>query len=102
MSKNCAATPFDAGPQFFLWLIFGAFGRRIEQSLNAPSANGRNDTTVSPSHFTSQASPTSGSICRFSGLSLSGNLIASCDSGNTPRKPSSPGAYQGKMPLGAV
>ena len=48
MSKNCCATPLDAGPQFFLWLIFGAFGRRIEQSLNAPSANGRSDATVSP------------------------------------------------------
>ena len=48
MSKNCRATPFDAGPQFFLLLIFGAFGRRMEQSLKAPSANGRNDATVSP------------------------------------------------------
>jgi hypothetical protein len=52
----------EAGPQFFLWLIFGAPGRRMEQSLKAPRANGRSDTTVSPCHVTSQASPTSGSI----------------------------------------
>jgi hypothetical protein len=79
----------DAGPQFFLKLIFGALGRRIEQSLNAPSANGRNVTTVSPSHTTSQARPTSGSICRFSGPSasvVSGTMSASCESGNSPRK----------------
>src|ERR1700709_1283902 len=74
----------------------------MEQSLNAPSAKGCNETTVSPCQLTSQARPTSGSICRLSGASLSGSLIASCDSGNSPRKLSYPGAYQGKMPFGAT
>ena len=89
MPKNSAATPLEAGPQFFLTLIFGAPGRRIEQSLKAPSANGRSVTTVSASHTTSQARPTSGSICRFSGPSDSrtaGTSSASWDSGNWPRK----------------
>jgi len=35
MSKNCAATPLDAGPHLYSWLIFAALGRRTEQSLNA-------------------------------------------------------------------
>ena len=104
MSKNCGATPLDAGPQFFLTLILGAPGRRIEQSLNAPRANGSSAATVSPLHFTRQARPTSGSICRFSGPEKSGlsagSSIASLDSGNSPRKVSEPGAYHGKMPFG--
>ena len=94
MSKNFRATPFEAGPQFFLSLILAAFGRLIEQSLKAPSAKGCNDATVSPAHVTSQANPTSGSICRFhrvsgagaSGAGASGSLMASCDSGKPPRK----------------
>src|SRR5690606_5211526 len=101
IAKNFRATPLDASPQFFLWLILGAPGRRIEQSLNAPSAKGSRVTTVSPLHTTRQARPTSGSICRFSGSPLSGYEITSSDSGNCDRKPSTPGAYQGNRPLGA-
>ncbi|SKU77982.1 Uncharacterised protein [Mycobacteroides abscessus subsp. abscessus] len=76
-------------------------GRRIEQSLKAPSANGSSDTTTSPRQFTRHAKPTSGSICRFSGVWLSGNTVSSCESGNCPRNPSAPGTYHGKIPLGA-
>ena len=103
MSKNCGATPFDAGPQFFLWLIFGAPGRRIEQSLKAPSANGSNSARCRPA--------TSPARQADLGLDLQVQRAVTPVSGQRDRvvrqrelaeEVSEPGAYQGKMPFGAT
>lgn len=43
-----AATPFDAGPQFFLSLIFRAPSRRMLQSFHAATASGAIEVTLPP------------------------------------------------------
>ena len=40
-----AAAPLDAGPQFFLWLIFRAPSRRMLQSFQATTASGATAVT---------------------------------------------------------